>query len=336
MKSYGFKRLSTIAISAISAIALAGCGQNSNTNQGNASTSQGNTIRIGYVKILAEAPAIVGKDEGIFKKDGLNAKFYSFSNGPALYKAMAAKQIDIGYAGVPQAVAWASRGMNLKVIAKVEDGKFGLIAKKTAPEQTVKDFRGKSIAAVSPGSGDDLLLRGFLLPSAGLTAKDVKIQVVPQANMEGAVNAGDVDGAFLGDPFLTYARLRGAKVIKTTRDPGLAVIARGDLIKNNAGIIKKFIKGHEDSIKFLNDNAKKANQDLAKAFNIAPVKADGKTYTPSQVIAAARKEMTFGAQFTASDLSFYQKLTDADYKLGYIPKSFDVKKIISTKFVNGD
>ncbi len=322
----------TLSMIAVSLSILAGCGQNSSQASQGGATKADNTVRIGYVKILGEAPAIIGQEEGIFQKDGLNAKFFAFSDGPSLYKALASKQIDIGYAGIPQAVAWASRGMDIKVVAKVENGKFGLIAKRTAPEQKVADFRGKSVASVGTGSGNDLLLRGFLLPAAGLTQNDVKIETVPQANMEATVNAGNVNAAFLGDPFLTYASLRNDKIIATTPDPGFVAIARNSFIQDEPNVMKKFIQAHNDSINFLNNDSNQANNDLAKAFNIAPITTGSKTYTPVQIITEARKEMKFASQITTSDLSFYQKLADADFKLGYISNKFQINTIIDKQF----
>ncbi|MCF8567291.1 ABC transporter substrate-binding protein [Alicyclobacillus tolerans] len=324
--------LSLTSIALFSMAGVSGCGQ----NPAQSKAAGDPVVHIGYVKILGEAPAIIGKDEGIFKKDGINAQFYAFANGPDLYKAMASQQIDIGYAGIPQAVAWGSRGMQIKVIANVESGQFGLVTKSNAPEKTVADFRGKTIATVGPGSGNDILLRGFLLPEAHLTQKDVNIRVVPQQNMEAAIASGNVAAAMMGEPFLTFAELRNDKVLQTTPDPGLVVIATNNFLQSHPNLVNKFVQGHKDAIRFLKNHPQQANEDLAKEFNIAAIHTGTRNYTPEQVIAEARKDMHFTADFSPSDLNLYQKLADAVYRIGDIQKPFTVSSIIDSKYVQGN
>lgn len=290
------------------------------------------TVRVGYVKVLGLAPAFIAKDEGFFKQEGINAEFFGFATGPDLYKALAANQLDIGFAGIPQAVAWAARGMRIKVIAQVSSGHFGLVTYPGAKARTVAGFRGKTIAAVTPGSGDDVLLRAFLLPSAGLTPNDVHIEVLQQSNMIGALHAHIVDAAFMGDPFLTSALLRGFKLVKETPDPGFIILGPTSFITSHRQTVRQFLHADEMAVRFIQKQPDKAAAALATDFNVAPIQTKGVRYTPAAIIARALHNMKFQTAITKSDIAFYQRLANAVASLGYIPSHFNVSSIVDTSF----
>jgi NitT/TauT family transport system substrate-binding protein len=296
-----------------------------------ASTAQ-STVRVGYVKVLGLAPAFIAKDEKFFGQNGIHAEFFGFATGPDLYKALAANQLDIGFAGIPQAVAWAARGMRIQVVAQVSSGHFGLVTYPGAKEKTVAEFRGKTIAAVAPGSGDDVLLRAFLLPSAKLTPADVHIEVLQQSNMIAALHAHMVDAAFMGDPFLTSALLRGFRLVGETPDPGFIVLGPDSFIDSHRQVVRRFLLADEEAVRFIRRQPAKAAADLAANFNVAPIHAGGKTYSPAAIIARALHDMKFATAITKNDVAFYQRLANAVASLGYIPGHFNVSSIIDTSF----
>jgi ABC-type nitrate/sulfonate/bicarbonate transport system substrate-binding protein len=127
----------TVAVSVIT-----GCSSNQTVNQEQDKQEQ-DTVKIGYTNILSMAPAVIAEKQKLMEKQGIKAEFYQFANGPDLNKALSSGKLDIAYTGIPVVVNWASRGADIKVIAKVGDGEFGLLAKEDSTITQPSDLEGK-------------------------------------------------------------------------------------------------------------------------------------------------------------------------------------------------
>jgi NitT/TauT family transport system substrate-binding protein len=326
------KRLLAISSALILVVGLlAGCG--AIEEEETASQEEKETIKIGYVNILSMASAIIAEKQGLISKQGLESEFYSFANGADLYKALASGKLDIAFAGVPPTVNWASRGAEIKAIAKVGDGKFGLMTPAESAISQASDLKGKKLGTVIKGSGVDLLVRGFLLPEGGTDETQTTLVEMKMPNMEQAILNGNIDAAVAGEPFITFAELRGLKVVKELPDPAILVIAREAYLKEHPEAVKKFISGHIESIKLINEDKKKASEILAKAFNVAEIKTAEKTWSPEEIMEKALERHVFNHQFGESDFEFYQQIADANYKLKMIEKPFEVKSVFDTTWI---
>ncbi|UOF92442.1 aliphatic sulfonate ABC transporter substrate-binding protein [Fodinisporobacter ferrooxydans] len=323
--------IGTFAAVFMVAAILSGCGAGgtaTKNSQGENGKSAVQDIKIGYVDILADAPAIIAKEKHTMDQQGVKSEFFAFENGPDLYKALSSGKLDFAYAGVPAAVNWLSRGAQFKIIAKVDDGKFGLLTKASSGIRQPSDLKGKKLGNVVKGSGVDLLVRGFLLPEAGLNQQSVTLVQMNMANMEQAIDNGAIDAAVAGEPFLTFAELRGLKVVKELPDPGMVVLAREAFLKEHPDLVKTFMQGHIASIDFIHQHQQEAAAILAKSFHVPEIKNNGKNYTPTQIMMAAMKRNAFDAAFTNNDIQFYKKIADTNLKLKLIDKPLDITQFI--------
>lgn len=306
-----------------SIVLLASCGSSGDSAGKSDSESGGKpTLNIGYVNILANAPAIIAEKKGLFEKN-LNANIYAFNSGPELYQALAAGDLDVAYAGVPAMASWVTRGLPATIIAKVSDGKIGVIIRNDSSISSISDLKGKVIGTIKKGSGVDTITRKIVLPEGGLTADDVTIRSFKQANIGSALDSKQIAAGIVNEPFVTYAKLRGKKVLTRFRDPGLLIVTTEDALKNKKDAVQTFMKAHKQAIDFLKTNKKESNQILSEAFNISEVGG----VSPEQVIAKARETFTYSWKFEPSDFDYYQQLADAVYQLGYIDEPIkDIKK----------
>jgi NitT/TauT family transport system substrate-binding protein len=322
----------------LTASLLAGCGAGKTDNKSGEAAStpkqeQGQTIKIGYVNLIAAAPAIIAKEKGLIDKQGLKAEFFSFSNGPDLYKALSSGKLDVAYAGMPAAVNWASRGAQFKVIAKVDDGKFGVMTKDASGIQQAADLKGKKLGSLVKGSGVDYLIRGVLLPEAQLNEQSTTLVQMDMANMEQAITNGSVDAAVAGEPFLTFAELRGLKVVKELPDPAFVILASENALQQK-DVMKKFLQGHKASIEEMNTNHKDISETLAKSFNVPEISANGKTYSPAEVMQKALQRNKFDYKITDADMKFYQQVADTNLKIKLIDQPLDMSKVIDRSLIN--
>ncbi|MDC3417538.1 ABC transporter substrate-binding protein [Aquibacillus salsiterrae] len=313
-------------------LVLAACGSTSEQNESESSqeSTEKPSLNIGYVSILANAPGIVADKQGLFNEK-LNATTYGFNSGPELYQALAAGELDVAYAGVPALVNWASRGLDVEVIAKVSEGQLGVVVSEQSDIKSVDQLKGEVIAGVKRGSGVDIITRGLILPKAGLSDTDVTIQEFKQPNIEAAVETGQASAGVLNEPFLTYALLRGKKQIVEEKDPALVVLTTKDALENKTEAVQAFIDVHKSTTESLNEANTEINQTLVDVFNIESI---GDTVA-EDIIKKAKENLTFSWEFNDDDFVYYQQLADAAYELGYIEKEVDTKSLFNLDFVEG-
>ncbi|MCQ6277289.1 ABC transporter substrate-binding protein [Bacillus sp. V3B] len=312
---------------------LTACGAEEEKDQQENATTESSgkpQLNIGYVSILANAPGIVADKQGYFAEK-LDVQMYGFNSGPELFQALAAGELDVAYAGVPALVNWASRGLPVKVIAKVSDGKIGVVVGEESSITSVDELKGKVIAGVKSGSGVDLITRGEILPKARLSDKDLSIQEFQQANIEAALDSNQVQAGILNEPFLTYALLHGKKQIAEENDPALVVMASEEALQNKSEAVRTFMNIHQSTIQYLNENQEEANQVLVDVFNIGAVG----DLPADQVMAKAREKMDFNWKFTNDNFTYYQQLADTANDLGYVKQEVDVKSLFDLSFVEG-
>jgi NitT/TauT family transport system substrate-binding protein len=326
--------VSLLIILTIFSMALSGCGTDQAEEGKGATKTSTDKIRIGYVNILSLAPAIIAEQQELIDEQGMESEFYSFSNGPDLYKALSSGKLDVAYAGVPAGVNWVSRGAEIKAIAKVSEGKFGLMTKSGSGIESASDLKGKKVGSVVKGSGVDLLLRGFILPEGDLTEDDVSITQMKMPVMEQAISKGSIDAALAGEPFLTFAELRGLEVVKEVPDPALIVLATEDYLNENPEAVKKFMEGHKAAVQFLEENREQAAEILVKAYNVPEITdKDGNVWAPNDVLLKALERHTFDYKITEEDFDFYQQIADTNYNLEMIENQFNVNQLFDTSWI---
>lgn len=109
MKNVNFLMLSVLLASSL---LMLGC-ENKSSSTGSSDSSPEVTeapiadeakplkLRIGWVFAMANAPALIAKEKGYFKEEGLDVEILSFTSGPIVHQALAAGELDMAYIGSP-------------------------------------------------------------------------------------------------------------------------------------------------------------------------------------------------------------------------------------------
>jgi NitT/TauT family transport system substrate-binding protein len=297
-------------------------------------------LRIGWVYALANAPALIADKKGYYAAEGLHVDLKQFGDGPVLQQAVAAGELDVAYVGAPPVYQWASRGLDAKIIAKVNYGQAALIASNDIT--SLAGLRGKRVASVAKGSGMDVLLRGYLLQDyAHLNpAQDVSIVPMPNANMNAALERHVVDAAFTFEPFVSQAVLRGqAHVLLDINQvlpnyPWFIIMALPKTLAQRPDDVVKLLRAHQKAIAFLRDHPDEANRLIADAFKLEAVTGkDGKTLAPEAIVQEARKRLGWSAKLETSDLQFIQRLMNYSSALGFMGKPMKVEELVDTSWL---
>jgi len=252
------RRLAPVAAAA--ALALAACGSGDGSTQ---------TLRLGYFPNVTHAPAIIGDARGFFTAalgDDVELQVQFFNAGPDVIQTMFAAGLDLSFIGPNPAInGYAqSNGEAIRIIAGCTSGGAFLVVRPgiTAPQ----DLVGATIATPQLGNTQDVALRAWLIDQglAADTAGGGDVSIRPQSNADtlNAFRAGDIDGAWVPEPWATRLILEGGGVVLVDeRDLWPAgeyvtthLIVRTDYLEEHPDVVTRFLQGYLQALRFIEDN----------------------------------------------------------------------------------
>jgi NitT/TauT family transport system substrate-binding protein len=299
-------------------LAAAACGDDDGGSDDNATgdttetSADVPTLRLGYFPNLTHAPALVGVDQGIYE-DALEGKAKletsTFNAGPEAVEALFADALDASFIGPNPAInAFAqSNGEAIRIISGSTSGGAYLVVKDgiDSPE----DLAGTTLASPQLGNTQDVALRSWLKEQGYETdeAGGGDVAIEPQANGDAlaAFVAGDLDGAWVPEPWATrMVQEGGGHVLVDEADlwpEGQYVtthlIVRTEFLEDNPEAVKALLEGTVDAIDATNDDP-----EAAKASANAQLEELTDKPLDEAVLDAAWENLTFTADPIASSL----------------------------------
>jgi len=173
-------------------------------------------LRLGYMPNLTHAPAIVGVEEGYFAEalgQDVRLSTMTFNARPLVIEALNAGSIDAAFVGPNPTINGFVRsgGLSLRVVAGAASGGAFLVVREGI--SSPQDLRGTRIATPQLGNTQDVAARHWLAEQ-GLettTTGGGDVQILPQSNATAlqSLLAGDVDGAWVPEPWASRFVLQG-------------------------------------------------------------------------------------------------------------------------------
>ena len=296
-------------------------------------------LRVGYLRVMDDAQAILAHEGGFYKKHGVDVELVEFKSGTDLIKAIVGGQLDTGVLGFTNAIAWASKGADLKVVGGAQQGYHAILVREETGIKDVAGLKGRTLASQTQGSTADTVLKGVVLKNAGLKPEDVEIMgVAPQVAVQ-SLAAKRVDGAFLFEPQATIAKLIAPvkeiyEIGEVWPFPCMVVITSGDVLKKRKDAVWKSLDAQKDAIDMLQKKPEEAAKHIAGYFISQPTLQTMKQgEVPREaVIRDAIKSQTFNAKLTEKDIARMEEITRIMEEQGALKtadgKPYDVKSII--------
>jgi len=271
--------------------------------------AQAPKVRVGWNYNMGNAPAPFAAERGLFRKQNIDADVKHFASGPALTQALAAKQVDIAYVGFTPAYQWLERDIPTVAIAQSSFGLGSIVVRKDSGINSLADLRGKTVASSRKGSGNDTLLRGFLLRELGKLEPDRDVQIVGmgEETKGAALLEKKVDAALTVEPFTTellatdQVKVLVNSVDAAPRHPWYLVVARVDWLKEHRDLAVRFVRAHVEAVKLL--NAGEGNDVVARMFKLAP----GRNVSPVDIVKSARERVGFDYELTEREMEFFDR-----------------------------
>jgi NitT/TauT family transport system substrate-binding protein len=295
-------------------------------------------FKVGYLRVMDDAQAIVAHEGGFYKKHGLDVELVEFKSGTDLIKAIVGGQLDSGVLGFTNAVAWASKGADLKVVGGAQHGYHAIVVRDDSGIKKVADLKGRTLASQAEGSTADTVLKGVVLKDAGLKSDDVTIMgVSPQVAVQ-SLAGKRVDAAFLFEPQARIAQLIAPvtqiyEIGEVWPFPCMVVITSGETLKKRKDDVWKSLDAQKEAIDLLEKKPMDAAKLIADYFIAEPtLKTLKHGEVPREnVIRDAIESQTFSAVLTQKEQARMQEIADILQQQGSLKtrdgKPFDVKGI---------
>ncbi len=216
MSASPFRRLGTIAIAALAAVALAGC-SGSATPQADPDESgapEKTNLTVAINPSTQFAPLYYGIQEGIFEEHGLKLEITPQTDIAAIVSGLASGTYDVGFATIVHVVTANSNGIPIRAISSIEgqiqaddDGTLTI----ASAESGITDFaglEGKRVATIGLSSHNTLTM-WELADRAGADTSSIELVQLPFGQMAAALDSGDVDAAIMQWPFAAEALAAG-------------------------------------------------------------------------------------------------------------------------------
>jgi NitT/TauT family transport system substrate-binding protein len=296
-------------------------------------------FKVGYLRVMDDAQAIVAQEAGYYKKQGLDVELVEFKSGTDLIKAIVGGQLDTGVLGFTNAVAWASKGADLKVVSGAQHGYHAIVVREDTGIKDVAGLKGHTLASQAEGSTADTVLKGVVLKNAGLKADDVNVMgVSPQVAVQSLVGKR-VDAAFLFEPQARIAQLIAPvkqiyEIGEVWPFPCMVVITSGETLKKRRDDVWKSLDAQREAIDLLQKKPEEASKLIAGYFISEPTLKTLKhgNMPREDVIRDAIKSQTFSAALTTKEQARMQEIANILQEQGSLKtrdgKPFDVKTIL--------
>ena len=293
-------------------------------------------FKVGYIRVMDDAQAMVAYEAKLYEKHGLDVELIEFSSG---IKAIVGGQLDTGVLGFTNAVAWASKGADLKVVGGAQQGYHSILVRNETGIEDVAGLKGHTLASQREGSTADSVLRGVTLKAAGLSPNDLNIMGVSPAVAVQSLVSGRVDAAFLFEPYDRIAQLVAPvkqiyEIGEVWPFPCMVVITSGDILAKRKDAVWKSLDAQREAIDLLENQPAEAAKLIASYFIAEPtLKTLERGELPREVvIEEAIATQDFTSKLDEADLARIQELADILQELGSLKtrdgKPFDTSAIL--------
>ena len=288
------RSLTAVAAGAVSLLLLAACGggtADTGTGDGGSGAEDGGTdsVTVGVIPIVDVAPIYLGVEQGFFEERGIELTLESGQGGAAIVPAVVSGQFQFGFSNVTSLLLARSQGLPLKIVAAGnystgEDGAdFSAIVVPEGSDITdASGLAGRTVSVNTLQNIGDTTVRQSV-EKAGGDPDAVEFVELAFPDMPAALAEGNVDAAWLVEPFLTIAKQAGAQEIASNlvdTAPELMIAAyfsSEELLESDPDLVERFTEALNESLEYAEANPETVREIILTYTQIEPGVAEEMT-----------------------------------------------------------
>lgn len=324
----------TLALTLVTGLVLAACGSGDPAGDGDpaddgAATEQGSAdlteITVGVLPIVDTAAIYLGVDQGFYEEEGLDVQLEVASGGAAVVPGVTSGSYQFGFSNAVSVMVARDKGLPLKVVSAAvgttgdPDADMGAIMQ--GPDGTFQDagdLEGATVAVNNVASIGTVLV-GHVVEKNGGDPSTIEFVELGFPDMPAALERGEVDAAWIFEPFITIASGTGSTVLShllVETDPELMLsvyFADEGYIQDNPEVYEKFVDATTRSLEFADDNPD-AVREILSTYTKIPDEVRSQVVLPR-----------YPSEVNVDSLELLAGLAQED---GLIGEGFDVESVL--------
>jgi NitT/TauT family transport system substrate-binding protein len=265
-------RFMSIVLAAV--LALGGCGSSGST----AGSGDGlQTLKVAVAPAVLSAALLVGVDNGIFVKHGLDVQAEVGGLGPTVFPRILSGQVQLGVNAWGTLVSARDQNLPLTGIAPVDRGGHTLaddyqaIVARPGGPTSLRELEGKVVGVATLGSLSDSQVRTALV-DAGVDVGKVRFVALPFPEVPAALSSGRVDAAAAFEPFLSEVTGSGAVALAPLSRGQMmgVVVAAQSWVTANPELVARFQTAWAEVLQYSRDHPDAVRKVLVSGFKMTP------------------------------------------------------------------
>ncbi|HEU4513681.1 MAG TPA: ABC transporter substrate-binding protein [Nocardioidaceae bacterium] len=323
MRRVGIAALKAAAIVTVLATTAA-CGSDSGEGGGSAE-GELQKVTVGIIPIVDVAPIYLGDEQGFFEERGIDLTLEAGQGGAAIVPGVMSGQFQFGFSNVTSLMLARGEGLPLKIVApgNSSTGKEGedfsaVVVAGDSDIQSAKDLSGKTVAVNTLNNIGDTTVRESIRKDGG-NPDDVQFVELAFPDMPAAVASGNVDAAWVVEPFVAISEDQGHRVVAwnlVDTAPELMIagyFTSEELIDSDPELVESFVDAITESLEYA-----EAHPDEARAIV--------QTYT--EIDDELIEKVTLPKWPTEVNEESTQKLADLAEQDGLVKEPVDVAALL--------
>ena len=241
-------------------------------------------VRINWTAVTgAQSGMFMAKQEGLFKKNGLDVELIHIPSSSRGIQAILAGEIAFSFMDGSNAAQATLKGANIVLIAGATNRQvFSLMAK---PElKKITELKGKKVGITRVGSSTHTSAL-YALSSAGLKPADVQLlPLLEVPNIFTALAAGQIEAGVVSPP--TNARAKKAGFVElmniAKEGPEFVSVAVGTsraYIKANEDIVRRVVRAYAEGVQIFKTNKAAGMKMIENQLKVKEVEIQEDTYS---------------------------------------------------------
>lgn len=225
------------------------------------------TIKIAHSTWVGYGPLYIARDEGIFKKNGVDVELVLMEDPKERFPTLMADKIQMISSTVDTALLYLKNPDDFQYVVAIDDsnGGDGIVANKDIA--SIKDLKGKKVG-VNEGSVSEFYLN-VLLDRAGLKESDLNIVNLTAADAGTAFVTKRVDAAVTWEPWLSKGKSaeHGHLLVDSSSTPGLitdVIIVKSSFVKAHPKEVAAVVKSWNEAVAWYEAHPDEAIAIMAK------------------------------------------------------------------------
>ena len=263
-----------LAAAAATALTLSACGGGSlsggstgeATGDGAAAGEGLTEVSVGVIPILDTAPIWLGKEQGFFEEAGLDLNITETSGGAAAVPGVVSGDFQFAFGNIISVMVANDKGLDLEFLANgistsgdASSDVGAVVVPADSPIQSPADLAGKTVSVNNLSNIGDTTIRSVVEEDGG-DHESIRFVEVGFPDAPAALASGQVDAAWILEPFLTQALDDGARVVSynfADMHKGLDVagyFTTSSYAEENPEIAEAFTEAMNKSLEYAQEN----------------------------------------------------------------------------------